>query len=177
MSSRLLENGCIEGIVRQIELPYEYTAAGDFAVKSRIPLVCVDDSVTARPKLSLFDEMISVRNLETLHSIDFPSHSEQVRREYGKAVEAFHQKDAVPFELQASSQAGKEEWERRTRIMARKIRRLYKGLADRGGGVLLHVGGWLHVGGGGRWPNLAAQLMEFTPRVLLLGREPTADPL
>ena len=171
---QLLENGCIEGIVRQIELPYEYTASSDFAKESRIPVVCVDDSVTSRPKLSLFDELVSINNLEALPLIDFPSHLEQVQREYGKAIEAFNRTDAVPVEFLAFCRTGKEEWERRTRIMARKIRRLYTGLTDRGGGVLLHVGGWLHVGGRGRWPNLAAQLMDFSPRVLLLGLESTA---
>ncbi|MBI4776356.1 MAG: hypothetical protein HY788_19615, partial [Deltaproteobacteria bacterium] len=80
--SQLLEKGCIEGIVRQIELPYEYTASIDFANEAGLPVVCVDDSVSSKPKLSSFDEMVSMKNLETLQSLDFPSHSEQVRRQY-----------------------------------------------------------------------------------------------
>lgn len=174
--SRFLEDGFIEGIVRQIELPYEYTASIDFAEESGVPIVCVDDSVSSRPKLSLFDEMISMNNLETLCSLDLPSHSKRVQREYANAMDAFNRRDTAPIEFLALGERGKEEWERRTRVMARKIRRLHKGLTDRGGGVLLHIGGWLHVGGKGCWPNLAACLTDLSPRALLLGLEPVADP-
>ncbi|MBI4776605.1 MAG: hypothetical protein HY788_20915, partial [Deltaproteobacteria bacterium] len=103
------------------------------------------------------------------------THSEQVRGQYERAIDAFNRADTAPIEFLASGRAGKEEWERRTRIMARKIRRLHGGLIGRGGGVLLHVGGWLHVGGRGCWPNLAARLTDLSPRVLLLGLEAVKD--
>ncbi len=167
-SARLLACEPVRRIRRHLELPFEYAASLEFGKKHGVPVVCVDDSDAARSRLGLFLELVSEENIRRLRCVKDVSLDRAVAGIYRRAARLFELGRRLPAELLCLTGESEQEWLRRIRTMRRRILRLRSGLRSRGGGRLVHVGGWLHVGGRGAWPNLLAALSSCRPEGRLL---------
>ena len=130
----------------QLQVPFEYQAADDYAEKRGARVVPVGDSAQSRKLLShLSRELMTTDNLVKLASREEPELPEQVGKEWERARRYY---------LQGSTTAGGLE------ISDKRLARQIKEYAGRE--PVVHVGGWEHLKG------LSALLSEFEPDLRLL---------
>ncbi len=159
-------------IRNQIALPFEFSASRDYAHSRSTTVVCTDDSESSKNKLPFLEELISMPNLEAMLRLA-PRHPSESFENLRKQVAVrFHGKSA-PWELILMDGDTSVEWNRRTDTMERKIRRLWARTKAASGGVLVHIGGWLHLGGEGFWPNLTRRLADLSPVAGFLDAKPS----
>jgi hypothetical protein len=158
----LLQKGPIAEIKTQIKLPFEYQAALDYGEPLGVPVLPVDVSKYSKIKIAQFRHLISMANLSTLLRLEPYSLEEKVRQEYIRAVALWGNCAYDP--LAGCSLNTRQEWEVREASMARRIRRALKSVETRGGGVVFHLGGWMHLMEG----RLYSLLSEFKPQRRLL---------
>lgn len=148
-ADHLISNGRISEILVQLELPFEYTAAFEYAESREILLVLADLSLYSREKTKYFHDLISISNLRNLLSSEDAPLEEKIVAEYQRARrELDDPKSSIDSIVWWASEA-RDEWDRREAHMARIIRRTRKYIDERGGGSLVHVGGWQHLLSGG----------------------------
>jgi len=149
-----------------LALPFEYQAAAAYAAETQVPLHLIDLSDVSAAKLRKVEtDLITYRNLKIL--VTLPAGAEKSDFEgYGRA-HAMITRDPGEAVRQAflAGRRGAEGIGPRDRWMAGRIRRL---LADRDGGHLVHVGGWVHLIEDARGETLYSLLRELMPKRLLL---------
>lgn len=130
----------------QLQVPFEYRAADDFAERRGARVVPVGDSAQSQKHLGhLSRELMTTDNLVKLASREEPPLSEQVEKEWERARKYYRQ---------GSSAAG--DLSKADRRLARQIKE-YAGREP-----VVHVGGWEHLKG------LSDLLAEFQPETRLL---------
>jgi hypothetical protein len=137
------KNSHIIEIQEQIKLPFEYQAAINYGRAFHIKVSPVDVSWYSRLKLSQFESLISQSNVKSLLKLCPYSLEEKIRKEYFRADAAFRHIGGSP--LNTCPSVDRQEWQIREDCMARRIRRAIDFVEGRGGGVLVHVGGWMHL--------------------------------
>jgi hypothetical protein len=158
----LMEIGVLEEIQAQIELPFEYRTSVDYGKPLGVPVLPVDVSACSRIKTVHFRHLISTANLSTLLKLEPYSLKEKVRQEYSRAAALWKKPGYDP--LAGCPPDIRQEWDLREAFMARRIRRAFKSLEAKGGGIVFHVGGWMHLIEG----RLYSLLSEFNPKRRLL---------
>ena len=161
-AQELINQGAIAEIKAQIELPFEYQAALDYGEPLGVPVLPVDVSKYSKIKVAHFRPLISMANLSTLLRLEPYFLKEKVRQEYSRAA-ALWKKYGYDT-LAGCSLRIRQEWKVREISMARRIRRALTFVETMEGGVVLHVGGWMHLMEG----RLYSLLNEFNPRRQLL---------
>jgi hypothetical protein len=130
----------------QLQIPFEYRAADDYAEGRGARVVPVGDSAQSQKLLShLSRELMTTDNLVTLASREEPPLAEQVEREWERARRDY---------LEGSPAAG--SLEKSDKRLARQIKE-YAGREP-----VVHVGGWEHLKG------LSDLLSDLGPKVRLL---------
>jgi len=130
----------------QLQVPFEYRAADDYAERRGARVVPVGNSAQSQKLLShLSRELMTTDNLVKLASRDEPPLKEQVEKEW---------KRARKYHRQGSSAAG--SLEKADKRLARQIKE------HAGREPVAHVGGWEHLKG------LSDLLSEFEPDWRLL---------
>lgn len=130
----------------QLQIPFEYQAADDYAERRGARLVPVGDSAQSQKLLGhLSRELMTTDNLVRLASRDEPPLSEQVEKEWERARKY--------YKVGSPTSAGLEKADKR---LARQIKE-YAGREP-----VTHVGGWEHLKG------LSDLLSDLGPKVRLL---------
>jgi hypothetical protein len=164
---KLQAHPAVADIRTLLALPFEYRAAAAYAAEVGIDLHLIDRSDVSAAKLMRVEtELITYRNLRTL--VALPAGAEKSDFEgYGRAC-ALLVRDPGAAVRQAflEGRRGEEGIGPRDRWMAKQIRQL---LADRPGGHLVHVGGWVHLVEDARGETLFSLLADLKPQRLLLG--------
>jgi hypothetical protein len=134
----------------QLQVPFEYQAADDYAERRGARVVPVGDSAQSQKLLShLSRELMTTDNLVKLASREEPPLSEQVSKEWERARRYYI--------AGAPAASGLEKTDKR---LARQIKE-YAGREP-----VAHVGGWEHLKG------LGELLSEFKPELRLLSTQP-----
>ena len=160
----ILDKGFVREILAQIDLPFEYASAMVYGAASGAPAIPIDSSFHAKTKLTSFQSLISLHNLRILIAEPDFSLERKTEAEYARARMALQSGRGVEDLLVGWSAEQREEWVAREKIMARRIGRIVSWVGRRGGGQVVHVGGWLHCAGEG----LAGELRDFHPAVEVL---------
>jgi pheromone shutdown protein TraB len=162
----LEEHPAVADIRTLLAMPFEYRAAAAYADEVAAPLHLIDLSDVSAAKLRRVEtELITYRNLRVL--VTLPAGAEKSDFEgYGQA-KAMILRDSGETVRQAflDGRRGSEGIGSRDRWMAGRIRHL---LADRPGGHLVHVGGWVHLIDDARGETLYSLLRDLKPKRLLL---------
>lgn len=153
------EHLAIARVAAQVELPFEYRAARDWAANHRIPVKFLDSGDGARRHLPRFGrEVLTGENLGRLLEIPATGNLEDyVKGEFARARRVLEGK-ARPLPGVASPENVRREW-----LMARRLREL-AGKHRR----VVHLGGWEHLV---PWPDgrgLPHLLADLKPRLFLL---------
>jgi hypothetical protein len=136
----------LEAVDVQLQVPFEYRAADDYAERRGARVVPVGDSARSQKLLGhLSRELMTTDNLVKLASREEPPLKEQVEKEWVRARKYYRQ---------GSSAAG--SLEKADKRLARQIKE-YAGREP-----VAHVGGWEHLKG------LSDLLSEFKPELKLL---------
>lgn len=147
----------LAAVEAQLEIPFEYRAAHDYARLNRARLVCIGDSRRSQALLDLLErELLATDNLVTLALRRDVPLAELVAREWDRARREFARGPVAGTDLAARLLAA-------DRKMARRIRTLAAS-----GSNLVHVGGWEHLAG------LTGLLSDLAPQVTLLAPETPA---
>jgi hypothetical protein len=154
---RLFSGGGVQGILLLLKIPFEWTAAEEYAGRRRIGLKPIDLSSFSEEKLSQVSELIRLENLKALAREVQPPLAEQVSRQYEKARALWRSPDAAGF--------ASEEMKARERHMAGEIRRVMEENPKR---KILHIGGWEHLVPSLSGPSLFTKLNDVNLRRLLL---------
>jgi hypothetical protein len=161
---RLTSNGRIAEILAQLELPFEYTAALEYAESREVLLVLVDLSIYSREKTKYFHDLISITNLRNLLAVEDVPLEEKIVAEYRRAGRMLDDPKSSIDSIGWWSSGLRDEWNKREAHMARVILRTRKYMDERRGGSLIHVGGWQHLLSDG----LGSRLHGMGARSLLL---------
>jgi hypothetical protein len=130
----------------QLQVPFEYRAADDYAERRGARVVPVGDSAQSQKLLGhLSRELMTTDNLVKLASREEPPLSEQVEKEWERARKYYR--------VGSPTSGGIEKADKR---LARRIKE-YAGREP-----VVHVGGWEHLKG------LSELLSEFKPELKLL---------
>jgi pheromone shutdown protein TraB len=130
----------------QLQIPFEYRAADDYAERRGARVVPVGDSAQSQKLLGhLSRELMTTDNLVELASREEPPLKEQVEKEWERAHRYYRQGSSAAVSL-----------ERTDKRLANQLRE-YAGRES-----VVHVGGWEHLKG------LSDLLAEFEPDLRLL---------
>ena len=122
----------LEAVAAQLEIPFEYRAAEDYARGSGARLVAVGDSSRSRELLGLVEEeLLNPENLAALAAREGPRLEEQVAREWQRARAGA----AKPPPDTASQKA--------LAVQDERLAGLIREYAPQG--ALVHIGGWEHL--------------------------------
>jgi len=136
----------LEAVDMQLQVPFEYRAADDYAERRGARLVPAGDSAQSQRLLGhLSRELMTTDNLVKLASREEPPLKEQVEKEWQRARKYYR--------VGSPMSGGLETTDRR---LARQIKE-YAGREP-----VAHVGGWEHLKG------LSDLLSEFNPELKLL---------
>jgi hypothetical protein len=136
---KLLRTTGIGGIRALLDLPFEYKGASFYSRHNGIPLYCVDLSSYSRQLLGNIDELLDPKNLKKVIAFETVSLYETVTREYQRAETLLFNGRQSPY---APLIPADDIWEKRERIMARRIRNI---VARCGGRHIVHIAGWRHL--------------------------------
>ncbi|NMB74477.1 MAG: hypothetical protein GYA21_05035 [Myxococcales bacterium] len=144
----------LAAVEAQLEIPFEYRAAHDYARLNRAKLVCIGDSRRSQALLSLLErELMATDNLVTLAlRRDIPL-AELVACEWVRAKREFEKSPLAGTDLARRLASADRKMARRIRVLATP------------GANLVHVGGWEHLAG------LTSLLSDLAPQVTLLAPE------
>lgn len=157
----------IVDISNLLALPFEYQAAAAYSAETPVALHLIDLSDVSAAKLKRVEsDLITYRNLKILVSL--PAGAEKSDYEGYSRAHAMITQDpgAVVRQAYLAGRRGAEGIGPRDRWMSQQIRRL---LAQRNGGHLVHVGGWVHLIEDEQGETLYSLLADLKPERLLLG--------
>lgn len=160
-----LKHPRIAALHRQISLPFEYRAAGEYAVRFGVPLFLADHSRFSCRSIASWPEMLMVENLEILLSLPtaYPS-SDSLYREAARRI----REDASlpsPCRSPTTCSIDRRMWKMREAFLAGKILDV---LHDFQPASPLHICGWRHMMSGGDIPTVREILGIHPNRCMLL---------
>jgi hypothetical protein len=137
----------LQPVAAQLQIPFEYRAAGAHVERCGGDLFAIGDSDESRRLLELFElEVMDPGNLRRLAGLEIPPLEERVEREWSRARRA---------------------WERGGRDVTEAERALAERIRDHASHERsVHIGGWEHLA------NLAHLLRDLAPAATLLGDAP-----
>ncbi|MBW1808269.1 MAG: hypothetical protein JRJ87_08745 [Deltaproteobacteria bacterium] len=149
--------GALETVAAQLETPFEYRAAEDYAERSGARVVASGNNQQSRKLLALFSkELMSLDNLVALAAKQEPDLGRQVEREWQRA----HKQYKDPTRDSTTS----ERISFGDKRLAKQIREYVQFDS------VAHVGGWEHL-----W-NLSELLVDLDPEVRLLNPSTRESP-
>jgi hypothetical protein len=152
-------------LIRQLRIPWEWTAASAYAVQADIRCIPVDSGNFARMELPAWhSELLSPKNLRIISSeppFDLEQYFASRRRHAGLILRDSTMACRVSHPL---SYLEAPCWQYRERVLARRIGKV-AGICGR----TVHVGGWTHLLTGTRWSSVADMLQPIRPEKIPVG--------
>ena len=150
LPARKQRHGRLRLLRRQLLLPYEWTAARDFAEDHGIRALAIDSGRLARLELSEWENgLLSRENLTALADspdINIEEHFITCRKH---ALSLIEQPNRHHPSIHPLSWLEEPEWAERERLLARRLMRLLK-IRRR----VVHIGGWMHLVAGSPWKTV-----------------------
>lgn len=157
---KLLRSTGIGGIRALIDLPFEYKGARFYSQGRGVPLYCLDISSLSRRLLSDIDKLLLPENLKKVLAFESAPLQATVTKEYNHAeVLLLNGRQSPQLPLMPTDRV----WEKRERILARRIRKILERYPGR---TVVHVSGWQHLVA--RQGTLFNLLEDLKPRRVLL---------
>ncbi len=147
----------------QLALPFEYQSAMKAGREFGCSVAAVDSSEHARLFLRLLKELPTLDNLRAIEKTASTSLVKKSESEYRRAARYLANPYRTDELFLGWDDATRLEWETRERRMATSINGVLQSLEQQGGGVCVHVGGWMHTVTGGM-----ENLLRYAPREKLL---------
>lgn len=161
----------IRDAMRQIDLPYEWSAPSDYFIRRRRKgrLFPVDVSKYSRQKLKLLEqELVIKENIFSLLDRDEEKSTPEEETNRQACLARGYFRNPSLFHLHYRDDEIKE-MEMRDRWMAGKIRSIYRKLIEtRKRSLLLHIGGWEHLVESPHYNSLFIRLKDICRERLLL---------
>jgi hypothetical protein len=162
--------GQVQAILEQLDLPFEYRAAVRFCRDSGAVIRCLDLSDMSKQLIQpRWQELLDIRNVETLLMLPSEDHRVSVRKAYALAARLLREKDKAYLSSFVGDLESDLDQQGREAHLAGEIERRY---ALMGRGKIAYVGGWQHLLSPTRAGTLSDRVAHLCPRRLLL-----ADPL
>ncbi len=148
---------------RQIRMPYEWTAARDYARRHGKTCLAVDSDELAREELPQWEHTLLTReNISALvNEPDFDLR-QHFRSCHEQALQIIHSPGKIPDAVHPLAWLSDEFWQQRERHLAGEIRKTAMNK-----GPVVHIGGWMHLVVIKQWPTVARILEDLEPARLL----------
>lgn len=154
----------IRKVWRQLNLPFEYRAAVNYASGRKVEVALVDSSSFSRKWIACWTDLISASNLKTL--LGLSPHPLSLRKHYQLAkTKIVGPTNSNSHPLSDREPADTSMWEERERYMAERIRKTIKTCNP---ARAIFIGGWWHLTEGGKIPTLRELLGLDASHCLLL---------
>jgi hypothetical protein len=159
-----LKHHHIKSILRQISLPFEYSASALYGRRTRVEVIPVDSSEFSREWIGTWPEMLSTANLK--HLLELENTSEEASREYSMAALRISGR-ILPPPFDTAKIRDLALWQKREDYIADQVRAACGRLHPE---RPLYIGGWKHLLCGERLKTLREMLIVTAENCLLLDR-------